>query len=353
MSQVSAEDGESDDARTEIELVELVEVAGTPSDEMVAAMADLVNGLRPNTRRAYHRDLVDYLDWCQHANRAWDEPTSIAGYLRELHHHGSAASTIARRVPAIHKLWEIKQVASGDPELWDPTKHPIVKNALKAIRQDLGGDQDKAAPLTGNDMVQLLSSINADTSAGLRDRALLLVGWYGALRVSELLAIRRPDLAFDGDNGVIVTLGRTKGDNQQVPVAITANPSSRWDPVRHVRTWLEHLEQTSEGFASDVVWARTLKGGGIRRPASPITSPKSIYTLVTNRARNAGLKNLNCRGPGYSPHSLRAGFITEAKNRGVDEADIMRHTRHKSISVMRGYDRNTRHWHRNASDFTL
>lgn len=352
MSQVSAKDDDSDLVPTKVELVSLVDVPGTPSDDVVAAMTDLVNGLRPNTRRAYHRDLVDYLDWCQHANRAWDEPTSIAAYLRELHRHGSAASTIGRRVPAIHKLWEIKQVATGDTELWDPTKHPIVKNALKAIRQDLGGDQDKAAPLIGNDMVQLLSSIDDNTSADLRDRALLLVGWYGALRVSELMAIRRPDLDFDGDNGVIVTLGRTKSDNQRVPVAITANPSSRWDPVTHLRTWLDHLEQTSEGFAGDVVWARTLKSGGIRRPAGAISSPKSIYTLISNRSRKAGLTNTD-GGPGYSPHSLRAGFITEAKNRDIDEAAIMRHTRHKSVSVMRGYDRDTRHWHRNASDFTL
>jgi len=180
-----------------------------------------------------------------------------------------------------------------------------------------------------------------------------------ALRVSELLAIRRPDLNFDNDQGVIVTLPRAKGANHRVPVPITANPSSRWDPVTHLQTWLNHLDETAHGFAGDVVWARATKIGSIRHPPAAITAPKSIYTIIANRTRNAGLTNptekdddTDGRTSRYSPHSLRAGFITEAKNRGIDEADIMRHTRHKSLSVMRSYDRDTRHWHRNASDFT-
>ena len=85
------------------------------------------------------------------------------------------------------------------------------------------------------------------------------------------------------------------------------------------------------------------RGDTVTRDA-PITAA-AINNVVQRRARSAGLENAS----GYSAHSLRAGFVTEAKNRGIDEADIMRHTRHKSVQIMRRYDRTSGLWIRNAT----
>ena len=95
--------------------------------------------------------------------------------------------------------------------------------------------------------------------------------------------------------------------------------------------------------ATEAVWLQVTRGDTITRDA-PITAA-AINNVVQRRASAAGLEN----ALGYSAHSLRAGFVTEAKNRGIDEADIMRHTRHKSVQIMRRYDRTSGLWIRNAT----
>ena len=90
-------------------------------------------------------------------------------------------------------------------------------------------------------------------------------------------------------------------------------------------------------------WLHVTRGDTVTRDA-PITAA-AINNVVQRRASAAGLEDAS----GYSAHSLRAGFVTEAKNRGIDEADIMRHTRHKSVQIMRRYDRTSGLWIRNAT----
>ena len=92
------------------------------------------------------------------------------------------------------------------------------------------------------------------------------------------------------------------------------------------------------------VWPWITKGDTFRTGRSPIGAA-AIDGIVTRRVAHSGLKNASS----YSAHSLRSGFITEAKNRGVDEADIMRHTRLKSLRIMRLYDRTTGWWNRNPT----
>ena len=84
---------------------------------------------------------------------------------------------------------------------------------------------------------------------------------------------------------------------------------------------------------------------GHQRPPPATVTAAAINNMVQRRVSAAGLENAS----GYSAHSLRAGFVTEAKNRGIDEADIMRHTRHKSVQIMRRYDRTSGLWIRNAT----
>ena len=95
--------------------------------------------------------------------------------------------------------------------------------------------------------------------------------------------------------------------------------------------------------ATEAVWLHVTRGDTVTRDA-PITAA-AINNVVQRRVLAAGLENAS----GYSAYSLRAGFVTEAKNRGIDEADIMRHTRHKSVQIMRRYDRTSGLWIRNAT----
>ena len=119
-------------------------------------------------------------------------------------------------------------------------------------------------------------------------------------------------------------------------------PDSDWNPTTRLEDWLEAAAQLRP-TATEAVWLHVTRGNTVTRDA-PITAA-AINNVVQRRARSADLENAS----GYSAHSLRAGFVTEAKNRGIDEADIMRHTRHKSVQIMRRYDRTSGLWIRNAT----
>jgi len=149
--------------------------------------------------------------------------------------------------------------------------------------------------------------------------------------------MRREHLTID-DHGVGITLLRSKGaQDHTVFVPIMRNPGSRYDSFARLETWLGHLDQHLPG--EHAIWLRISRGDNFGLPARPI-SGEAIDGLVSRRVLAAGIDGAAC----CSVHSFRSGFITEAKNRGVDEADIMKHTRHKSVAQMRLYDRTSGWW---------
>jgi len=307
---------------------------------------DFRDSVAENTWRAYRSDLADFEHWCSSKRRSWSTPESVAAYFRSLEEAGAAYSTITRRKTALAKLIEAETIFTGELSE-DPTKHPKVTVTLKAIRRRLGTDQHQAIPLTGDRLIQILLSIDDQSLAGRRDIALLLVGFYGAMRRSELAGMRRHHLEID-DNGVGIKLPRTKGSQDASTwVPILRQPTSRWDPVAALETWLNALDQGGLSVVTDGIWTRVTKGDTFIKSPRPI-SGDAINNVTIRRVKAAGLwpdgekakgnrdledvpDNLDHERaatpkPTYSAHSLRAGFITEAKNRGIDEADIMKHS---------------------------
>ncbi len=321
--------------------------------------ADFRDSVAANTWRAYRSDLVDYGQWSSSAGLHWSTPATVAAYLRALEDAGAAYATIERRKTAIAKLIEAEGLHQAEP-VEDPTKHPKVAVTLKAIRRRIGTDHDQAAALTADRLIQVLLAIDDATLTGRRDIALLLVGFYGGFRRSELAGMRRHHLDID-DNGVAIRLPSSKGSqDKSVWVPIHRQPTSRWDPLAALEDWLTAVDIHTS--SPGVVWPRLTKGDTVYGSGPPI-SGDAINNLVIRRATAAGLQPVprypdgeddqptaepDQRALSYSAHSLRAGFITEAKNRGVEEADIMKHTRHKSIRQMRSYDRGS-WWNRNAT----
>ncbi len=326
---------------------------------------DFVDGLADNTFRSYEADLKDYFAWVADDGRRWSDPYVIADYLEALANVQAAYATIARRVTSIHKLTIAVALAKDEPLTRedDPTKHPAVSLKLQALRKRLGTDQGSAEPLTGSRLLETLIAIEPDTVAGIRDRALLLIGFYGALRRSELAGMRRGHVVDDDADGLAISLPTSKASQtEMVWVPVAAHPRSSYDPVAALDTWLDvaGAAQTAAGVGPEFgspVWLPITKGDTITLPTQAM-SAASINSMVQRRVINAGLfvppvkddeddtkKTVNP----YSAHSLRSGFITEAKNRGIDEADIMAHTRHKSIRMMRHYDKRAGWWQRNPT----
>jgi integrase len=217
----------------------------------------------------------------------------------------------------------------------DPTKDLEVKTVLRGIRKTKGVAQAKKAPLVAQAMREVLDTLD-DSARGRRDRCMLLVGWTGALRRSEIVAINHEDLALVKE-GLILTIRRSKTDRygQGDTVGLPKHPDPRYDVVRAYCGWVER-----SGAHEGPVFRPVTRHGYVlpRR-----INDRSVALLVKRVARLAGLQG------DYSGHSLRAGLATSAAAAGAGEASIMRQTRHKSVTVMRGYIRPASVWIENAA----
>ena len=171
--------------------------------------------------------------------------------------------------------------------------------------------------------------------AGTRDRALLLVGFAGAFRRSELVALDAEDVAVRPD-GVVLSIRQSKTDQEGAgaEVGLPYGENRLTCPVRSLEAWMQ------EGRISNgPLFRRIDRHGNVGNRLSPA----SVDTIVKKYARAAGyLKENDERDPSaptYSAHSLRAGFVTTAAKAGVPEWVIQRQTRHKDLAVLRGYIR--------------
>jgi len=341
-------------------------------DELASGdrLRNVRDSVSANTWRAYQRDLADYHQWMTNKRRrSWASPKTIVAYLEFLEDDaGAKYSTIARRLAAIHKLVEaeahlIDGAVFGDEIfVMDPTKDLRVTTALKAIRRRIRSEgtnrsnNKAAAAIDGSKLLQMLLSLDPESTAGIRDKALLLIGWYGALRRSEIAGMRREHLRID-EHGVAIELITSKGHrDDSVWVPIPRQAGRQWDPVGALEVWLQVTDDagvdemaiSAENAPTQTpVWLAVRHGGHIQ--TKPIADA-AINALVTRHAQKAGLNAPD--GQDFSAHSLRAGFVTEAKSRGLDDSDIMRHTRHKSLQMMLRYNHGT-WWNNNAAGTML
>ncbi len=176
----------------------------------------------------------------------------------------------------------------------------------------------------------------------VRDRALLLMGFAGAFRRSELVALDVEDIT-DTDEGLRIAVRRSKadqeGDGDAVGLPYGSNPATC--PVRAWRAWLE-VSEITEGPAFRAI-TRHDKAARRRISARRLTA-EAVAAVVKRRAEAAGFDETTFAG-----HSLRAGFATEAFRQGVPELSVMRHGRWKSSASMRGYIREGSLWRDNAA----
>lgn len=287
------------------------------------------------TWSAYVSDLRDYE--CFVHGRDWSDPRVLADYIGVLGDVGAKFTTIERRVAAVGKLVELA-AACGHLEMSNPSTSPLVRTRLSVVRRNVRSDVECATPLIARLRDQVLASIDVATTAGLRDAALISLGWWGALRRSELAGLLRADVDISTD-GVVLSLRSTKtAQSSSVKVKVPRREKSETCPVGLLEQWLYTTNEAARDVVSDLkrgdVWLRVQRHGAVYLPVSGL-SGDAVARIIERRVRAAGLSD----SKSFSAHSLRSGFITEAKGQDIDEATIMRHTRHKSVIIMRSYDR--------------
>lgn len=283
--------------------------------------------LTDNTRRAYQADLAHFHKWGgtvpSHSDEVALYLANFAGIL--------AAATLSRRLVAIGKA----HTTLGFP---NPCSTAVVKATLRGIRRTHGSAQKQATPAIKEDLIEMIAGLTG--LKGIRDRALLLIGFAGAFRRSELAGLNIEDLEFNSQ-GVIVYLRRSKTDQEGVGRKVGI-PHARGTvcPVAALRSWLE---------------AARIDFGRIFRPISrhsqivgETLSPHAVSLVVKERAKAAGLDPTK-----YSGHSLRAGLVTSAAKAGVSSWKIRQQTGHKSDAMLVRYIRDSQIFVDNAAGAVL
>ncbi|WP_082167442.1 site-specific integrase, partial [Methylobacterium aquaticum] len=258
------------------------------------------------TVRAYRSDAAAFTAWCaRYGFRSLPaSPEAVAGFLVAEAEAGRAASTIGRRLAAIkyaHRL-------ARQP---DPTDDEAVRATMKGIRRKVGTAPDQKAAATADIVTAMLMRV-PDTLTGKRDKALLALGFAGAFRRSELVALDVADLREDPE-GLWVLVRRSKVDQEGAGFE-KAIPHGRFiKPVALLRDWLD-----AAGITEGPVFRPVSRSGRVRANAensgiAPRLTTQAVADIVKRYATAAGLDAAT-----FGAHSLRAGYITTAAERGAD-----------------------------------
>lgn len=283
-----------------------------------------------NTRRAYRADWEDFSGWCEKYRRLPlpASPDTVAYYLADRSQR-LKTSTLQRRLAAIA---EAHRAAGFEA----PTKSAQVKLVWAGIRREKGVAQAHKKPTLTKHIRAMVEHL-PDSLLGVRDRALILLGFAGAMRRSELVGLDLTDVAL-GEEGLVVTIRKSKTDQVRVgrKVGIPYGTDPSTCPVRAVLTWIEEAE-IEEG----PLFRSVNRHGHVQETA---LSGRAVADIVKRSLVAAGKS-----ARGFAAHSLRAGLITQAAMAGVSERAIQDQSGHKSLIVMRRYIRDGSLFRENAA----
>lgn len=283
-----------------------------------------------NTQRAYRSDWAHFTAWCaEHGCESLPaSPATIILYICDLAERYKV-STIDRRLASIGQAHKLAKLPI-------PTKDVDVETTMRGIRREKGSAPDAKAPAVTDILRQMIEALPEDVR-GQRNRALLLLGFAGAFRRSELVSLDVADIQFTND-GVIAWIRRSKTDQegQGTTKGIPYGSTPHTCPVRALRVWLD-----AAGMTDGPLFRPIDRHGNVR---SRRLTDHSVAQIVKQGAAAAGLNPKQ-----FSGHSLRAGLATAAAQAGVSERVIMQQTGHKNLTVLRRYIREGSLFRENAA----
>ncbi len=273
-------------------------------------LKNLKNSKSNNTLKAYQSDFKDFSAFCVKNNFSYlpSDPKIIALYLTHLSKF-SKFSTLKRRLASINVVHKLK----GH---YVDVKHPLIIENLLGIKRVIGSNQKAKKPILINDLKAIIKAVSASDNKFLkkiRDISIILVGFSGGFRRSELVSIEYDDVDFVSE-GVKIFVKRSKTD-QSGEGMIKAIPyfyNEEFCPVINLKKWM-NLSNTTSGRIFPI-------------------SDKSVVLLIKKYASEAGLNPKK-----YAGHSLRSGFATSTAESGAEERNIMAMTGHKSTQMVRRY----------------
>ena len=298
---------------------------------------DTLNNLKlskaNNTLRAYKSDFRDFGIFCsKHGfNSMPTDPKIVSLYITHLS-RSSKISTLRRRLVSIGVIHRLK----GH---YLDTKHPAIIENLMGIKRKKGSIQTGKKPLLINHLKQIINIIDEqkiEKIKKLRNRTLILIGFGGGFRRSELISINYEDLDFV-EEGVKITIRKSKTDQfgEGLLKGLPYFTNEKYCPVTSLKNWI-NLSKIKTG----AIFRRFSKGSKL---TSSRLTDQSVVLLIKEYLKLAGIENEN-----FSGHSLRSGFATVAAESGADERSIMAMTGHKTTQMVRRYIREANIFKNNA-----
>ena len=275
-----------------------------------------------NTLRAYRSDFKDFGSFCiKHGFKSIPtDPKIVSLYLTHMS-KTSKISTLRRRLVSIGVVHKLK----GH---YLDTKHPIIIENLMGIKRLKGSKQTGKKPILINHLKQIVNTINEqeiEEIVKFRNKTLILIGFGGGFRRTELISIDYEDLEFV-DEGVKIALKRSKTDQfgEGMIKGLPYFSKETYCPVINLKNWLK-ISKIKTG----PIFRRFAKGSALTKYR---LTDQSVVLVIKEYLRLAGIENNN-----FSGHSLRSGFATVAAEAGADERSIMAMTGHKTTQMVRRY----------------
>ena len=286
-----------------------------------------------NTLRAYKSDFKDFGAFCarHRFSSLPSEPKTVSLYMTHLS-KTSKMSTLKRRLVSISMVHKLK----GH---YLDTKHPIIVENLMGIKRSKGSIQKGKKPILINHLKILINVINEQEIEKIkkfRDKSILLVGFGGGFRRSELISLDYEDLEFVSE-GLKITIRRSKTDQfgEGMIKGLPYFTNEKYCPVANLKKWLE-ISKIDAG----PIFRRFSKGSYLTEKR---LTDQTVVLLMKKYLRLAGIEDKN-----FSGHSLRSGFATVAAESGADERSIMAMTGHKTTQMVRRYIREANIFKNNA-----
>lgn len=292
-----------------------------------------------STLRSYRFAWAKFSDWCAGSGYdAFNPPHASFEYLLGLFLAAMAKgkelkpASLSAYVAGIRHHYAEKGISID-------THHKKIKEALSGIRRELGTAQVQKKPLSTENIHMIVDAMS-DSVPDMRDKAIILLGFSGAFRRSEIVGIDIEHVAFDtGGISILLPYSKTDQEGRGRIVDIPLAKDERYCPVRALVEWISYAD-----IKSGPVFRQLYKGGNILPKR---LSAQTVAVIVKTRCEPFGFSS------DVSGHSLRSGHVTASIKNGVPESWIMRQTGHASINTLRKYERMKREFVSNSAQGIL
>ena len=302
----------------------------------ISASAFAAASRSPNTIKAYQFAFDGYAKWCDEngVQKIPADPPLLSVYLADMAKRGMKVSTIRLALTAIAEAHR----AAGLPL---DCRDRVLQAVWKGIRRQVGIRPERKAALLGSDLRKILEGLDRNSVSGCRNAALLLMGFGGALRRSEVVGLNVEDITISG-RGMKILIRKSKTDSESAGQEIGIHFGTRDETcvVSAYQAWLQ-----KSGITSGAVFRRVFPDNRIGKDR---LSLRAIGDILKGCVEKVGLNPDE-----FGSHSLRAGFATSAALAGCNLTTIMKQTRHKSVNEVKNYVRDAEMWEDNATRLLL